>query len=486
MKLEIKEPKNKNYAGTIVTLKSFQAIEKRDFIQHTVIYGNDVIVSKDNFVGQRGIFFPVECRLDAKLLHHNNLNRDRKLNQNYDPTDEKQKGGYIEDNRRIKCLKLSGAKSMGLFLPLSSLSYIVPEEELNVLPDGTLFDELNGQKICEKYVIKHLHMQGSGNKKSRTAKVSKLIENQFHFHEDTDALGRNMHRLKPDDWITISDKWHGTSWISSNILCNRKLSWVEKLLLWVNGYLRTRIEIQDTQYENIYSSRKVIKNDDINLNPNHFYGEDIWGDINDVVKQHVEKGMTLYGECVGYTKSGAFIQSGYDYGCEVGTFKVLIYKITVTNPDGRRYVLSSQQAKEWCDNNGLEHVHIFYSGKVRDLKTDKYDYSTLDYTSDDWREKYLEMLRTDYNLEQDCIHCKSSETPVPAEGIVVRKEGLRWEAFKLKAYRFLKLETDMLDKGVQDMESAEAEETEETEELSENDSEVLADNIAPETENSND
>lgn len=59
-----------------------------------------------------------------------------------------------------------------------------------------------------------------------------------------------------------------------------------------------------------------------------------------------------------------------------------------------------------------------------------------------WREKLLEKLVSQFN-EKDCYMCKNQ---VPEEGVVIRKEGSKFEAFKLKSLRFLKKETDDLDK----------------------------------------
>jgi hypothetical protein len=120
---------------------------------------------------------------------------------------------------------------------------------------GVEFDELNDIKICEKYIPKQTNQQNQrNNNKNLIKKFNVLIENQFRLHTDTSQLGKSIHRIKSDDIISITTKLHGTSGISSNILCKRKLNIFEKILKNIG------IKIQDTEYKNIWSSRKVIKN----------------------------------------------------------------------------------------------------------------------------------------------------------------------------------------------------------------------------------
>lgn len=126
-----------------------------------------------------------------------------------------------------------------------------------------------------------------------------------------------MHRLNPNDLISITYKCHGTSAISSLILCNKQLKWCEKLLK------KLGVNIVTTYYDNIYSSRKVLKNEHFNSGEG-YYGKDgdIWTITNNVLKEYLDKGMTLYYEVVGYLPSNSYIQKNFDYGCEVGYITV--------------------------------------------------------------------------------------------------------------------------------------------------------------------
>ena len=175
----------------------------------------------------------------------------------------------------------------------------------------------------------------------------------------------------------------------------------------------------------------------------HFYGTDIWGQIKDEIKEFIPKGYTLYGECLGYTKEGKAIQGDYDYGCKPTEKRLQIYRITITNADGVVSDLSSSQIREFCDRFEFEYVHVFYSGKAKDM------YPELK-TEDHWHEDFIKNLERDYN-DKDCFMCKNK---VPEEGIVLRKETLfGFEAYKLKSWEFLELESKQLDSGESDIES---------------------------------
>jgi len=175
----------------------------------------------------------------------------------------------------------------------------------------------------------------------------------------------------------------------------------------------------------------------------HFYKYDLWGEIKDELKEFIPKGFTLYGECLGYTKGGMWIQKEYDYGCEVGEKKIVIYRITYTNNDGQVFNLSTTEIKEFCDRAGLQYVPLFYYGKAKDL------FPELD-AENHWHENFLKKLEEKYT-EKKCYICRHN---VPEEGIVLRKESLfGFEVYKLKSFSFLEFETKMLDAGEEDIES---------------------------------
>lgn len=426
----IKKPKNPNYCATVVTIKKIIPLENCDNVVHANISGNLVIVSKDTKEGDEGIYFPVETQLSKEYLTANNLYRDKTLNK------DETKSGYFESNGRIKCVKFRQNKSQGLFMPLSSITNVVNNPSKGWNEEGTEFDELNGTSICKKYVVKRSNKSGNGakGKKTRKPKVSKIVNNQFRFHYDTGQLWKNIHKIKFNSLLSITYKIHGTSVIISNILCKKKLNPFLKILKFL------KVPVQDKDYDYIYSSRRVVKNDDLD-NKNSYYSEDIWGIVAKKVKPLVPKGITLYGEIAGYTPNGQAIQKDFDYGCNEGEHKFFVYRITYTNSDGQVFEFSAKQVQEWSKLNGLLPVPELYYGYAHDLFEDIKQ-------SEHWNENFLEKLQEHF-LEDDCYMCKNK---VPSEGIVLRNDSIGEEAYKLKSFRFLEKETKALSKGQEDLE----------------------------------
>lgn len=218
-----------NYACSVVRLNKFIQIPSRDRIKHTVIQGNLVIVGVNCNEGQLGLYFPVECRMSESFVKYNNLYRDSSLN--IDIT----KKGYIESNRRVKCLPLAGVESVGLFIPLDDVNLsFLPDFDKSTLTEGDTFNFINDELICSKYVVLNtLKSNNSNEPKKVKFKEPIVIDTQFRFHQDTSHLGKNIHSIKPTDIISITRKLHGTSGISANVLIKKKLTLAERFIKFI-------------------------------------------------------------------------------------------------------------------------------------------------------------------------------------------------------------------------------------------------------------
>ena len=162
--MKLNKPKNENYSAIVVEIKTLIPLEKCDNVQGAIIMGNQVIVSKSVKIGDVGLYFPLECALSKEYLSNNNLYRVHKNKPNLN-VDTTAKGGYFEENGRIRCARFLGHKSEGLFMPLESLQcFGVLELKIN-----TCFDEINGFPICSKYIVKQNRTPGQpGSRKSKT------------------------------------------------------------------------------------------------------------------------------------------------------------------------------------------------------------------------------------------------------------------------------------------------------------------------------
>lgn len=427
MKKEILEG-SENYTCQVIKLPIKQEVKGLDNLVKVTYQGNVILTSKDADRNIKYLFFPAECQISHEFLSANNLYRHSELNV------DKTKSGFFEDNRRVKALKFKGVVSTGFIIPYNALMYLYPvfyAEAKDYLKVGDEFNSIDGVEICRKYV-KKLPKENSLNKQDKKVKFDKLLPNQFRFHESTSHLAKNLHLFSPESLIVITDKWHGTSAVFSNVLIRKNLTLVEKILKYFG------VNIQDKVYDNLYSSRTVIKNRYINANQNlGYYNEDIWKTVNDELVGKIQKGITIYGEIVGFLESGKYIQKGYDYSCSENQHKFIVYRITYTNVDGDVLEFSWQQIKDYCAKYSLETVKELYYGQAGVFHSDKAVEDTRP-----WNERFFDLLSSVY-LEKDCKYCVNS---VPQEGICVRIDGKdSYSTYKLKSKRFIKRESEELD-----------------------------------------
>jgi len=416
MSKEIKN--NSNYFGTVVKIRNVRPIQGADKIQIANVAFNDVIISKDVKVGDLMVYVQSGTQVCKELCYQANLYDDSDLNVDNIK-------GYVDPKKRvIKAIKLKGEISNGILIALDKFDWLYGEE----FNEGDMFTHIDGQEIFTKYVVKQAKVQGMSNKQKQIKKFDKIIDKYFKFHEDTSNLRFNIHKINPDDIISIHYKKHGTSAVFANILVNKQLTWYERLLK------KLGINIVDKQYDIIYSSRKVIKN---GSTESGFYSTDVWGEVYNEVKDRIPKGYTLYGEIIGYESSGSYIQKDYDYGCWKREKKFYVYRITNVNEEGLVIELTDEQIKDFCEHYGFLYndTYIYY-GRAKDL----YKLSTRNVET--WREHFLRKLEEDYN-EKDCYMCSNI---VPEEGIILRKEKtFKYEAYKLKSKRFLLGESDNIE-----------------------------------------
>jgi hypothetical protein len=268
-----------------------------------------------------------------------------------------------------------------------------------------------------------------------------LVEGQFAFHPDTLNLRYEIAKISPDDVIAIEEKIHGSSFIVSKLLTKRGLTWREKVAKFFG------VKVNEAEYGNLYASRTVVKNEHIDKNPNAgFYDADIWKIVSDRLYPLLDDGVSLYGEVFGFTPSGRYIQPGYDYGCPPKELDYIVYKGTLTLPDGKVYVMSQSQLEHYCDNRAIKMAPKYYEGKAKDL------FPELD-THLHWHETFLKALENKY-LERKCAICKNDAW---AEGVVIKRQiPFGWDTLKLKSLNFLAKETEVLDSGELSVEEEDA------------------------------
>lgn len=448
MKLIKSTKANINYLAKVIDITNFLPHPNADRMKIAQIGGYKVCVGIDEPAG-RYVYFPVNSEINPNLLSYCNLYRHTEKNANTE------KAGFFNDNGRVTAIKLRGFPSEGFLLPYEQLENFIADTlnlKLSNIENNTDFDiAVEGDKefwICKKYIVIHRTAQGQSNSNKRQKKVArfnKVIDTQFHFHYDTVRIQNDKWAITPNDLISITEKIHGTSGISAYVLCKKKPTFINKIKGWFGD--------SNIQYDYLYASRSVIKNATEITNPGGYYGCDIWAEADKIIRPHLQKGMTIYYEIVGFLPTGRYIQKNYDYGCvppEAGEpfthekhFKVRVYRITMTNVDGYVHEFSAKEVQEWCKANDLIPVTEYYYGYAKDLYNIPAD--------DNWTDTFWDTMANDKNFYMEC-DSPSCSNNVAHEGLVIKKEDMISRAWKLKCFYFLNGEQKELDAGEENIE----------------------------------
>ena len=425
MKLTIKTG-SENYTASVVKIKEILPIEGADKIGRVIVNGNVVVTSKETDISKPLVYFTALSQLSDDLCRRGNLYTSSEMNK------DNTKKGFIEKSRRVKAIKLRGVISNGLLLPLN----LFPEG----LKVGDEFTHIDGVEYVIKYKAPITQTdplaKRDTKRNNKIKRFNRMIEGQFSFHDSTSHLAKNLHRLTPNTVVSITDKLHGCNGVIGNVLVKKELTLKERISKFFG------INVHDTYYDVIYSSRSVIKNSTVNKEKGGgFYGEDVWGAVKKEVEHLIPKGVSLYGEICGYTPENKMIQKGYDYFCKEREHKFMVFRITQTNVDGYTTEFTPTQIKTFCDSRGLKHSgYIKFFGELSTFLPMK-EGEDLEL----WRIRLYEYLCELYT-EKDCTLCSNK---VPEEGIVVRIEDGKneYNAFKLKSQRFILGEVAEQDKG---------------------------------------
>ena len=466
MKLQKSKSANINYLSKIVEIKGFTPHPNPTYTKLKVAHvdGFNLVVSIDMEPGVY-VYFPVMSQINPDLLSYLSLYRDASKNK------DSKKKGFFENDGRVRAIRLGGFASEGFLMPVQQLKDWILDSvnvELEDVFINTEFDEAehNGKTfwISKKYIIiqnnKTSQKNSGAYRNNKLKKFNKLIDGQFKFHYDTVLIRKEPWVISPSDLISITSKWHGTSLIAANVLCRHpRKKWdklMTKLYKFFGGTLPEYTNEESyPEYDYIYSSRSVIKNNNINPTTGEgFYQTDVWKYGFEYLKPYLQKGMTIYAEICGFLPNGQYIQKGFDYGCiqpkdeehyepEVN-FKVRVYRITLTNIYGIVHEFSAKEVQDYCKNVGLIPVNEFYYGLACDL----YPNIVID---DNWSDNFIQQIADDKNffMEKDSPDCINK---MPQEGVVIKKEDGIPHAWKLKCFAFLNKEQEAMDKGISNVE----------------------------------
>lgn len=359
-----------SHNAIIAEIQKLETIQGADNIQIAYVLGERVIVSKQANVGDKGVFFQADLQLSHEYCFENNLYRHSDLNK------DNTKKGFFDDNRRVRTQTFMKVKSEAYFATLDSLEYTKADiSELKIMDN---FSELNKHLLCEKYVSEQSRktMDRLSNQKNKPKKYSSVPD--FVKHVDTDQFKHYVGFIPEGAILSFHAKKHGTS---MRVGCLKEYHHLSNWKKRINQYIPL---FPEYVWKHEVGTRNVILS---SPDKEGFHGSEQYRyDILEQLKPHIEKGMILFGEVVGYVNGKSIMPShsieslkhkeytkkygktvNYAYGCNEGEYKFHIYRITYVNEDGKLLDFSNEQVIEWCSNHGVNgpltiHPTIIYDG----------------------------------------------------------------------------------------------------------------------------
>jgi hypothetical protein len=434
--------------AVIARLTNVRKHSNADRLNCATVLGNQVVVGLDHTEGELGVYFDSNLQLSEEFAKANDLIRRK------DP-DGKQAGGMFDFNRRVRTQKFRGEISDGFWIPLKSLDFIPNKPNLN---EGDEFVEINSIPICNKYIIQYTQSGMANAKKTKTAKTSVMFKEHF----STEHFGKHLTQIQHNERIVITEKLHGTSGRIANVLVEKDLNPFLKLLSYF-------LPIEKTEWRYLNGTRRVVLEE---TTGKQFHDPTIREIALKMFKGDLHKGETVYFEIVGYETTGATIMPSvdikkmndkeflsrwrrnngttdmvYSYGCEPGTCRVYVYRITTTDIDGNSVDLSWEDVKKRCDELGVKYVPEITALTMNELVLrDKLNGGNGDIRN------AREMLMQEVEL-----YSKGSSILDPShirEGVCIRLDnyGRIPIIYKHKSFEFKVLEGIIKDSGIVDTE----------------------------------
>ena len=425
---------SENYTVQVIKLPTMLGVQGLDNLVKVSVQGNECLIGKDSDPKEKYLFFPAESQISHEFLSKNNLYRNSELN-----SDKTQKG-FFEENRRVKSIKFKGVISSGFVCPCSFLD--TAGFNTGGLVIGNEFNVIGGAEVSRKYVKQTNKGPREPKVRDRDSAIGEVVDGRMApQHMDTSHLMKNLHKIELDAKVIITYKLHGTSARYYNTLVRRALTWKEKVAQWFG------VKVQETEYNYICPSRRVIKSVGFEElpNKNHYYTEDLWTKVgNEFFKDKLNTGEAVYCEIVGKDYTGKSIQSGYSYGFDKPV--VFVYRISNINAKGIEIDLTHEQMIQRSEELGLQVCPEFYVGRLDQFILQYYPHLM---TGAKTKEQIIEELFYNNLLEKVSIF----DPTVFEEGFCIRLDKYpKPEIFKIKSRKFLLHESASKDKGEVDVE----------------------------------
>ena len=419
---------NPNYAAFIYEVAQTHPLDGLDNLVGVNVGGYQALTSKQTQPGDLFVVLVAGTQISETFASALNLHRDSSLNA------DKNQTGYLENNRRVKAIRLRGHASNALLIPF--LEFVGVRGGGADLRIGMQFDHIDGVEFSRKFVV-----PSKGNINSGGAAVKKhksgVTPEQFPEHYDTPQWHRVSQEFAGKD-VTVTQKLHGTSTRISWVEIDRPAKWYERLLI------KAGVPVSLKERKFVVGSRRVIKTEG---DGDHWYSTDIWSEYAQThnLAEALPNGVMIYGELIGWLPDSTPIQRGYTYNLPKGQAALYIYRVTVAGADGTHYDLSDAAMREFAAQRGLKVVPLLASYSSSQTRTGRLN-------------DYLNVL-TDKKFSE--LSAWADEAPVPLspdspcdEGVVIRAEGITPKAAKYKNPMFYEFESAAIDNGEVDIEDA--------------------------------
>lgn len=368
------------YSALVFQANNIKKHPNADKLYIVQVNGYQIITGSNIQPGQMMVFFEAGGQISEEYLAKNNEFRPKYLkNANQQGVNVEEAvslpGGFFEESRRVRPIKLRGMRSDGYIVPVSTFEYL--GVDTSAFKPGMLFNSLAGKTICEKYVSPATR-QAQERLKAQGVKVRDYGLDMFHKHFDTAKLRRHLGELPEVSNVVITEKLHGSSGRTGSVLADDQDRWYERAAKHLGLRLNKR-----RVWKTVTGTRRVVRymGENLDLRPDlNAEDHDTRVEIHKMLDGALHQGETLYYEIVGHWSNGSPIfthgvkkeqkdlrkrykhslgesmRMDYTYGTEPGQYQMYVYRITRTNQQGHSVDLDWNQIQRRCSELGLRTV----------------------------------------------------------------------------------------------------------------------------------
>jgi hypothetical protein len=208
-----------NYAAEIVRVPELKKVDGLDNLRQVEILGYSALVHPGTTrEGDEVVMFVAGTQLSPGFARANNLYRKPSLNANATET------GYLEDDARVKAIKLRGHRSNALLLPVGSLVRAgVDSSQAYQIEVGARFEDIGDLHICSKWTNPEIKRQqeltDKRSKRSDKAALKSIYEAAMPQHVDTPHWLRVSGQMySPEQEVVVTVKLHGCFHANTRVL----------------------------------------------------------------------------------------------------------------------------------------------------------------------------------------------------------------------------------------------------------------------------